>query len=104
MLSAPKGAHKILVPSRPPRGSGYLNRNDDNKDIHGREIMTAEQNEPDNRSEQQPTPRPPLTGDLRLDNALESLRRTPEQRKKQPSDQPAEEPCATVKPDDSRGE
>jgi hypothetical protein len=44
--------------------------------------MTVKQDEPDNRSEQQPTPKPSLTGDRMLDKALEKLRRTLEAKKK----------------------
>ena len=62
------------------RGSGYLNRNDDNKDIYGREIVTAVQDEPDNRSER--SLKPSLTGDRMLDNILERLRRTLEAKAK----------------------
>jgi hypothetical protein len=43
--------------------------------------MTVKQDESDNRSEQQPTPKPSLTGDRMLDKALEKLRRTLETKK-----------------------
>ena len=102
MLSAPKGAHKILAPLPSPLGEADIYyRNDDNKDIYGREIMTAVQDEPNNRSEQ--LPKPLLTGDRYLDNALEKLRRSLEARAKKEA---AERSAAgtITKPDDSEGE
>jgi hypothetical protein len=53
--------------------------NTDNRDTSSREIMAAKEDEPDNRSEQPPVPS--LTGDRRLDKALEKLRRTLEAKK-----------------------
>jgi hypothetical protein len=66
--------------------------------------MTAVQDKPDNRSQQ--PPKPPLTGDRYLDNALEKLRRSLERRKKQLGNQhqPAGEPGTITKPDDSGNE
>jgi hypothetical protein len=51
-------------------------------DTSSREIMTVKQDEPDNRSEQQPISKPSLTGDRMLDKALEKLRRTLEAKAK----------------------
>jgi hypothetical protein len=52
--------------------------NDNNSDTNSREIMTAKRDRPDG---QQSTPKPSLTGDRRLDKALEKLRRTLEAKK-----------------------
>jgi hypothetical protein len=64
-------------PARIGRPKKYGNNN--NSDTSSREIMTAKRDESDNRSEQ--PPKPSLTGDRRLDKALEKLRRTLEAKK-----------------------
>ena len=75
------GAQRFFYPLPSPKGEADIyNRNDRHKDTSGREIMTAVQDEPDNRSER--SLNPSLTGERMLDNILEKLRRTLEARAK----------------------
>jgi hypothetical protein len=62
--------------------------NTDNRDTSSREIMAVRRDESDGH---QPTLRPSLTGDRRLDKALEKLRRTLEAKKEKEATTP--EPC-----------
>ena len=70
--------HNYILSKFSVSGGDIYYTNTDNRDTGSREIMTAKRDEPDG---QQPTPKPSLTGDRRLDKALEKLRRTLEAKK-----------------------